>query len=446
LTGFTALVAIFFGLLALTRRNNGAAVAVLILSMLIWPEYLRFPLGLFNASVPRFVALLLLAKAIGRGRHQNISTCAVDRLVFWLWLWILLATVISSATQDHLIETFGRGLDTILMYFVVRLYIITFDDMKGMVWWLALCAVLMGIIGIVETVTGYSPYAGMTEYRTWKWFDEEPPKYRLGLMRAKGSTSVHIFFGLAMMILTGILWSIVKGTSRNRFISVAILFGFAGAFASMSSGPWLGCAMILLLGLYRHRLNWIKPTLMLIAIMAIGLEVASNRHFYNLIDYLALDAHTAWYRTRLFEVAASQLYEFWLIGVGSNWPHHWGLLLDGRLHIDVVNHFLIIALYGGLPAMFLYILSHWYALKRIVTLFRSTGDTSVSKVAFHLGVVLVALDFSTLSVGLFGPPLPLSNMLLGLIISVTAIEKLTEVSNDSLPATSLEDNKSGRKN
>jgi hypothetical protein len=146
------------------------------------------------------------------------------------------------------------------------------------------------------------------------------------------------------------------------------------------------------------------------------------------------------------EVAASQLYEFWLIGVGSNWPHHWGLLLDGRLHIDVVNHFLIVALYGGLPAMFLYILSHWYALKRIVALFRSTGDSTVSKVAFHLGIVLVALDFSTLSVGLFGPPLPLSNMLLGLIVSVTAIEKLTEVSKDSLPATSLEDNKSGRGN
>ena len=443
--GSTTLVALFFCLVALTRRNNGAAVAVLILSMLAWPEYLRFPLGIFDSSVPRLVALLLLAKAIGRGRYQQVSSCSVDRYVFLLWVWTMLAAVISGAPMSHFTQMIGRGLDTLVMYFVVRFYIVTFDDLKGMVWWLALVAAGMGLVGVVEAFTGKSPYSGMTEYRTWQWF-EKAVEYRLGLMRARASTSVHIFYGLSMMIVTGILWSINKGLPRNSVRSIAMLLGFAGALSSMSSGPWLACGMLFIFGLYRQRLNLIKPTLLLIAFAAVGLELASNRHFYNLIDYLALDAQTAWYRTRLLEVAFSRLSEFWLIGVGAAWPHHWGMLLDGREHIDVVNHFLIVALYGGLPAMILYILSHWHALKRIGDLLQSAAGTSLGIAAFNLGVVLVSLDFATMSVGLFGPPLLLSHVLLALIVSVTGFEKSTEVTAGSLESTALDVSKSLKAN
>lgn len=433
LTGVTVLFALFFALVAGTRRNNGAAVAVLIVSMLVWPEYLRFTLGLFDSSVPRLVALLLLVKAISGGRHQQISICVVDRYVFLLWAWTMLAAVISSAPMDHLTQMIGRGLDTVLMYLVVRLYIVTFDDLKGMVSWLGLTAIAMGFLGAVEAYTGKSPYMGLTDFRTWHWIDKEA-SYRLGLMRAKASTSVHIYFGLAMMIVTGMLWSINGGLPRSRVRSLAMLLGFVGALSSMSSGPWLACAMMLLLGLYRYRLDLIKPSLMLMAFAAIIVEVASNRHFYNLIDYLALDSQTAWYRTRLLEVAFSRINEFWLTGVGANWPHHWGAILDGRQHIDVVNHFLIVALYGGLPAMFLYLLSHWHALKRIAIVVRSNREIPSSQVAFHLGAVLVALDISTMSVGLFGPPLLLSHMLLALIISVTGIGQSVKDSGDSLPS------------
>jgi len=36
--------------------------------------------------------------------------------------------------------------------------------------------------------------------------------------------------------------------------------------------------------------------------------------FYHLIDYLTLDPETAWYRTRLLEVAISNISEYWLLG------------------------------------------------------------------------------------------------------------------------------------
>ncbi len=404
--------------------------------MLVWPEYLRFSVALFDSSAPRLVALLLLVKAMIRGQHQKISPCAVDHYVLLLWAWTILASVIAGANATHIVQMIGRGLDTVLMYFVVRYYIVTIEDLKSMAWWFGLAAAIMGILGVVEAFTGKSPYTGMTDFREWRWFDK-PDAYRWGLLRAKASTSVHIYFGMAMMMVTGMLWAVHRSLSHSRVRTLAILLGFAGAFSSMSSGPWLACIMLFLLGFFQFRPDLIKPALMLIAFAAIGLEVASNRHFYNLIDYLALDSHTAWYRTRLLEVAFSRLTEFWLIGVGADWPHHWGMLLDGRLHIDVVNHFLIVALYGGLPAMILYILSHWHALKRIVMLFGSTAGTTLRTTAFNLGVVLVSLDLSSMSVGLYGPPLLLSNVLLALIISVTGFDKSTEVATDLLPPDPL---------
>lgn len=439
MTAVTVSLALLFSLVAFTRKSQGAAVGVLIFSMIVWPEYLRFPLLAFDSSIPRFLALLLLANAVFKGKFRTAAKCDVDRIVLGIWIWIFVAAVVTGAPFEHISQMIGRGLDTVLMYFVVRAYIQSADDFKQMAWWLALAILVMAPLGIGEAVTGKSPYSGMTDMRGWHWIEKDN-EYRLGLLRARASTSVHIYFGLAMMLITGIYWSAYNGLQQSRLGKLIILLGVLGALSSMSSGPWLACALMFALGLYRYRPDLIKPSLWMLLLASLVLELASNRHFYNLIDYLALDSHTAWYRTKLMEVAFSRLEEFWFLGVGANWPHHWGALLDGRQHIDVVNQFLIVALYGGLPAAYLYILSHWRAIAKVVRLWKAPGKNE-KVLAFHLAAMLVALDISSLSVGLFGPPLLLSHILLALIVSVTQFPVLTpnhydQVTNAALPSRS----------
>jgi hypothetical protein len=67
----------------------------------------------------------------------------------------------------------GRGLDTVLMYFVVRFYITSPENLKELLRWLGYVAAIMGILGAVETITTWSPYASMVAYRTWSWFPIE---------------------------------------------------------------------------------------------------------------------------------------------------------------------------------------------------------------------------------------------------------------------------------
>jgi len=147
-----------------------------------------------------------------------------------------------------------------------------------------------------------------------------------------------------------------------------------------------------------------------------------------LIDYFAIDSHTAWYRTRLLEIAVSHIGDYWLFGVGDAWPHHWAKLLDGREFIDVVNHFVIVTLYGGLFALFLYIYSHIATFRKANKFSLTVENDCQSKMIFGLLCGLLAVDFSSFSVGLFSSVLILSNILLGILVSVSSI-KLDKIRN-----------------
>jgi hypothetical protein len=414
--GATFAVALLFMLLAVSRRNAGTALGLMIFSMFVWPEFLRVPLGIVQMSVPRFVAIVLLLMFIARGRNRKIHFGKIDVIIILLWLWTILATFVADAAFTQVSQMIGRGLDTMLMYFVARMAIQSDEDVKGLYVPLALTALAMCVAGAYEALTWHSPYhqfsggaARITGYS----------EIRHGMLRAQSSTQNSIYFGMAMMVVLGLIWSLrgyVRRPFRHKIIALA---ASVAVLSSLSSGPWLALAAFIGISFYYMRPAWIKPSLYALAVLVVIVELVSNRHFYNLIDYLALDSKTAWYRTRLMEVAVSKWRDYWLFGVGSNWPHHWAAIVDGRQYIDVVNNFLIVALYGGIPAVAMYVESHIIGLRYAVHAWHDNPTMAHRKLLFGLAAALLALDFSSFSVGLFGPVLLLSNVLLGILVSVS---------------------------
>jgi hypothetical protein len=412
----TLFVVLIFGAMALSRRQAGSALGVVILSMMLWPEYLRIPLGIAEMSAPRIIGLVLLVQSFSKGIHRNIRFQNVDVLVLCIWGWTIFATIVAGSEKSQITQMIGRGLDTVLMYFLARVLIRGPRDVRDLFFWLAMTAIVMGVVGGIESVSSRSPYSSMTDYRVWQSIEKED-EYRLGFLRAKASTSTHIYFGMAMTVILGMLWA-CSGFTRSRLIfRVGITAALVGVLSSMSSGPWMGCILVFVLYGFAARVSWIRPATYGILLLALLMELISNRHFYNLIDYLALDPHTAWYRTRLLEVAFSNWRDFWIIGVGSNWPQHWADLVDGRDHIDVVNNFLIVALYGGIPATLMYVSTHVIGIRLAAKSWRETADNRRRNLVFGLSATLIALDIASMSVGLFGPVLLLSNILLGVLIS-----------------------------
>lgn len=411
--------------LALSRRSTGGAVGVVIASMMLWPEYLRIPIGLAAMSVPRIVALFLLLKFIGKGQHRQINFGKTDKLILWIWIWCIFATTIAGGDAKQQTYIIGRGFDTVLMYFIARIGIRSLDDLPSLYVGLALSAIVMGIVGAVETTTTKSPYSSMLNYMVWTSEFEKGDEFRYGFFRAKGSAATHIYFGMAMMVIFGMLWALRDYAERIFLKIVSIPAAVIGGLSSMSSGPWLGFIEFFIMNSFVRKPSLVRPAIKLIVLVSIAMELLSNRHFYNLIDYIALDPHTAWYRTRLLEVAVSQWRDYWIVGVGSDWPHHWAALVDSRRHIDVVNHFVLVALYGGIPAVTMYLLTHVFAVKMVIRVWKNDPDNARRRLLFGLAATLMALDLSSMSVGLFGPVLLLSHILLGSIVSLAETRPVT---------------------
>ena len=184
----------------------------------------------------------------------------------------------------------------------------------------------------------------------------------------------------------------------------------------MSSGPQVALAALVLCSAFYWAPHLIGWALGAIGLAATYLEFASNRHFYHLVDYLALSKITAAYRTRLMEVAVQQVHEYWAVGVGSHHPHHWGRMVDGRALIDVVNHFIVVALESGLPGLAMYIAMHVLAIREGMRAWRVARARPTRALAFGLTALLIAVDMASFSVGLFGAPAQMTYIALGALV------------------------------
>lgn len=418
MTGLTALVALLFSSWALIVRP-GFALGLVVLSMLIYPEYMRIQIGPAAMSVPRIVVVLLLLKLSLTGAFKRTPFDKTDFIVIALWAWTILAATISGQAVSQLI---GRGFDTMLMYFVARYTIRDSKDLSAFFFPVFLVLTVVGLLGVMEAVTTYTPYKMFVRFLGETVHLLKGDEFRLGLLRARGSTAVHIYFGMAMVVVVGLAWS-VRGYVRSKMLfGLGMIIGIAGALSSMSSGPWIGVIMLFFLCSYSKKVSLIKPSLWLLLLFAVCLELASNRHFYHLVGYLALNSSTAWYRVKLLEVAYENLSDFWLFGAPAEDILHWANYIDERPKVDIVNHFLLIGLYSGLLGMVLYITSHVLAIRRVMAAWRASENKEYRNLLFGLGAALLAIDVSSFSTSLFGPVLLLSHILLGMMVSVSYFE------------------------
>lgn len=414
MTVLTLIISLFFTIIAL-RSKPGVALSMVIISSLVWPGYLRIPMGLAQMSAPRIVALALLVSYLLRPGKRRIKLNTIDYVVIALFIWTVLAHLIAGAEFSAISTQIGSSLETVLVYFVARICIQTRSDLIDMVMPLSLLVIYLAFMGIFESVTQYSPYHKLAAYHQWMWV-EKAPELRLGLLRAKVSTSHYIFFGMAMLMCVGFL-SALRGIAVQHVRSwkityFALIMGVAGIFSSLSSGPIGGALIFMILTAYYYQPSLIKPSVWALVALCIVIEVASNRHFYELVDYFALSGTTAYYRTRLLEVAIINIGEYALAGTGGVRPDHWGMQIDGRGHVDLVNNYVLVAVESGLLGVLLFLSIQIATIRRGIKIYKY-GDRAMKIYGFTIASLTIALMTASISVGLFGPALMMSYILYG---------------------------------
>ena len=384
--------------------------------LLIYPDYLRISVGTIDISASRIIVCVLLLRCLvstpllRRFRWQLLDTLVVVSMIIYA------ATLAFTTPFDIWLENRGGFvMDTLFAYLAVRLIVVDRFAFLTMLKALALITLLLAVHAVIESLTGWSLYAGLGKYCPWAPLKGAIHQMRYGLNRAMGPFGNTIMFGLYFATMVPILW-LLRHEYRpwNRLCHLATAAAVLGVVATVSSGSYVALAVVLIcLGL-EHAKHLVRPLLVILILGCVTLEVLSNRHFYDVVlDRTGMDGANAWYRSELFEVAIRKLPEYWTVGYGLRDPG-WGPLIDGRNRSDGVNDYVVhTVLYGafGVAAFVAMLVS---AMRSVVRAHRATRNAWIRSCAWSLGSSVTALMVAFFGVSLFGQMVSVLYVVLGL--------------------------------
>jgi hypothetical protein len=261
---------------------------------------------------------------------------------------------------------------------------------------LGLSCAVMGTVGVFENLKGWLLYANIGN--VWG-----SPNIGSWLMRgsflrgqAGAGHSLNLGFLMAMGFGVSLLLQTRLNTKLQRWGIVACMW--AGLLAAMSRGPWLAAALVLLTfvafkpqgisGLFKA-VSVCAVVAALVLVSPIGDDVVAYLPFVGTVD-----SHNVQYRQALFETSVTIIKQNLLFGnpFALLQMEH---LRQGEGIIDLMNGYVVVALFYGLVGLVLFLILPLLALTRAVKAWRAakrSGDHDL----LHLGACLIAMMTGTL--------------------------------------------------
>jgi hypothetical protein len=281
----------------------------------------------------------------------------------------------------------------------------------------------LAIIGFYQCLTGNNPVGFLKEYAAWGSSGPYVPISRVGFFRADVTFPMSIMYGLFFAMFGPVCAGILHNAKKYTILYwLGLGFMGLGVFSSMSSGPMLAALLsISFIAFYRWRKYW-KPIVIIIIVMCGFVEIMSNRHFYDVLGGFTLNPATAWYRSKLIDVALFEggMSGHWLTGFDQFIDPGWGLRIDGR-RTDAVNHYLLILARYGLTGLLPFLAMCTMAVKRLIDAYKLSLFELDKWLVWCLSGALFGLAGAFMSVSLFGQPTTVFYMILGLCGAVPII-------------------------
>lgn len=392
---------------------------IVYIAALAWyPSYLTVSIGTVDFTLCRIVILAIFANLFLRtSLPRQFKFIWLDKLVVIYFLCQILAGAFTTKSLTAFLENrAGAVFDMVLPYFAMRMIITTKDKYLTLLKSILVVAAPLAIIGFYQCLTGNNPAGFLKKYYAWKSNVGYRPISRYGFFRADVTFPMSIMYGLFFAMFGPICTGIVHNAKKYKalyWIGLALMG--VGIFSSMSSGPMLAALLaVLFIAFYRWRKYW-KIVTILIIIMCGSVEIISNRHFYDVLGGFTLNPGTAWYRSRLIDVALFEggMSGHWLTGWGFLTDPGWGPRIDGR-GTDAVNHYLLILARYGLTGLVPFLAMCTMVVKRLIDAYKASLFDSDKWLVWCLSAGLFGLVGAFMSVSLFGQPTTIFYMMLGL--------------------------------
>ncbi len=304
-------------------------------------------IGPFTFTVIRMLVAAGVVRVIARGERLAGGLNAMDRLMVIWAAWALLSSFFHDEPSKAFISRLGLVYNACGIYFLLRIFCQSFDDVVALCRVTAILLVPLAIEMLYEKLTAHNLFSLLGGV-------SESPTIRVGRLRAQGPFAHSILAGTVGAVclpLVIVLWN------RSR---KAALIGVGAClimiFAASSSGPilsFMAAIGALFMWRYRHRMRLVR---WLAVLGYIGLELIMKAPAYYLIARIDLTGgSTGYHRSRLIQSAFEQLSDWWL--AGTDYTRDWMVTGVGWSadHSDITNYYLHMGVTGGLPLMLLFI-------------------------------------------------------------------------------------------
>lgn len=415
----TLLIAIIVSISVLSLKPPQALVAF-IAALLWYPDYLRVNLGTLDISVGRIVVALLLLRCLcdedirRRFVWSTIDTWVTASLTAWAIIYVIANENMAAALENR----GGFIMDTFFVYLVVRF---TITDKPSLILFTKAIAVILVplvMLGVIESLTQWQPFFQMMRFRGWRTIVSEGPiigEARWGLTRAIGPFSHHIMFGSCFATFLPLVWAL-RNQAHPWKNSAFVLSGalVIGAMSSMSSCSWMMLGMTLFCLFWEKYPRFVKPILKVLILLAILVEIGSNRHVYHVTaSFVNLLGGEWWQRAFIIDSAIADFGKWCWVGMGGVDPG-WFAYTNATF-TDLNNEFLLVGVQSGLLGLLLFCAVFVVAFRSLANSYRKTTDKELKSIYWAFGSILVATITVWMGVSYFGQMTMLFYCILGLI-------------------------------
>jgi len=382
----------------------GAAIAMMLVSrrwapvpLIIGASYVPLEqellIGPFHFTVIRLLVAVGVVRALLRRERVADGTNALDWLVIAWAIWACASSAMHEDPTAALIFRLGLVYNSAGIYFLIRVFCRSADDIATLMWVLAWVLLPISAEMLSEHVTSFNVFTLL---------GGDNPAIREGHLRAAGPFGHPILAGTVGAVSIPLMCTLWR---RHRVSATVGVIACAGIIiSSASSGPIMTAAAgvaALSLWPYRHHtrvFRWVGLA------TYIGLDLVMKAPAYYIMARIDIvGGSTGWHRARLMQSAFEHLNEWWL--AGTDYTRHWmGSGVDwSDKHTDITNYYLHMGVLGGVLLMLLFI-------GVIVKAFAYVGDTlrrdttlkpSEQFLMWALGSVLFAHVVTSFSVSYF---------------------------------------------
>jgi len=375
----------------------------------------QIKISVFHFTGLRILIFFIIIRLFLRDELKDIKINKID-ITFFIWVIAsLFINTLLHGTSEAFVNRLGFAYNALGLYCAFRFTIKEMNDIEDLIKFLALIAIPLAFIMILESSTGrniFSIFGGVPEYT----------HIRYGRMRCQGPFSHPILAGTFGATLMPFLFSLWFKEKMKLYAFLGFISATTITMLSSSSGPaiaFLGALLALCMWPLRNNMRSVR---WLILICVVSLHLFMKAPVWALIGRLSnLIGGTGWHRVALIDKAIAHLGEWWLMGTTRT--IHWGLdpLQINPEMVDITNQFISEGVNGGLLKLALFVLIIIFCYSAIGNGMQSANDKYTKIIIWSLGATLFAHIASFLSVAYFDQITTFWFMLLAVIATVGSL-------------------------